>query len=42
MELSYRNKYLDIGAILTLVFVGIWATIYYYEKRKFYEEDEED
>ena len=42
IELSYRNKYLDIGAIMTVVFVGIWVVIYYYEKRKFYEEDEEE
>lgn len=42
VELSYRNKYLDIGAIMTLVFVGIWVAIFYYEKRKFYDEDEED
>ncbi len=40
--LRYRNKYLELGAILSLVFATIWAVIYYYEKNRPPEKEDED
>ena len=35
IEMIYQNKYLDIGAVLSLVFLGIWVVVHVYEKRQY-------
>ncbi|MBR5336694.1 MAG: YfhO family protein [Lachnospiraceae bacterium] len=38
VTLTYKNKYITVGAILSLVFIGIWVVIMWYEKKEFCDE----